>query len=96
MKMEEKEKSGLELTLKITEIKDWLIGNPHDAVDISLHGYLDTKEETRGFCPIEINIYSRKGAKSLGIPFEFNKDYETDAISKKIMGKKYILKISEE
>ena len=91
-----KKKSKPELTLEILEIKDWLIGNPNESVDISLHGYLGTKEGKGGFCPIGINLYSRKGAKSVGFPFEFNKDYEVDALSRDIIGKKYTLKISEE
>jgi len=91
--LEMQEKSKLELNLEITDIKDWLIGNPHECVDIECEGKLiDSKGN---FCPVMIKLYDRRAAKLVGIPLEFNKDYGADSISRNIIGKKYVLKIYE-
>jgi len=91
--MEDKENSKLEMTLEITHIKDWLIGNPKENIDIVCHGKL---EKNGIWCPITIQIPYRKLAKSIGLPLEFNNSFDTYALSKDIIGKKYILKVSEE
>jgi len=92
--MTNKEKSELEMTLEITDIKDWLIGNPHGDAEIELHGKLENNG-VECAVDIQIPITYRKAAKSIGLPFEYNADLQKDAISRDIIGKKYILKIYE-